>query len=78
MSEAILCYAHLKVINPQAPAGLTDFDTSLEVAARSFDQKRYLYEDRKEKNEWFYTHLTREAIRSATKLDLRLASSPAS
>jgi hypothetical protein len=63
---------HLKLVNPQAPA-LTDFDISLQVAARTFDKRRYLYEITGP-GDWFYAHLIRDAIRNVTKLDLRLAS----
>lgn len=53
---------HLPLINPKAPAGLTDFDTSLQLAARSFDQRRYMYEDKKDKSEWFYADLIRKRL----------------
>lgn len=63
---------NLKEINPEAPAGLTDFGESLRVAARTFSDRRYLYEPRNSGN-WFYAHLIRSAIRRVTKLDLRLS-----
>jgi hypothetical protein len=67
--------SNLKVINPDAPHGLTDFNKSLEVAARTFDHRRYLYETAGT-SDWFYADLIRNAIRKVTKLDLRLAAVP--
>jgi HEPN domain-containing protein len=62
---------NLAFINPEAPE-VTDFNNSLEVAARTFDKRRYLYEDSANR-EWFYAHLIRNAIRNVTKLDIRVA-----
>ncbi len=61
---------HLDVINPQARK-VTDFDRSLAAAKNTFDKRRYLYETLPQ-GEWFYAHLLRNAIRTVTKLDIRL------
>src|SRR5215213_2074166 len=63
--------AHLDVINPEA-LKVTDFNRSLAAAKNTFDKRRYLFESQPT-SEWFYAHLLREAIRSVTKMDVRLA-----
>ena len=62
--------SHLDVINPKA-LKVTDFERSLTAAKNTFDKKRYLYESVTQ-DEWFYAHLLKDAIRSVTKLDIRL------
>lgn len=62
---------HLDVINPEARK-VTDFDRSLAAAKNTFDKRRYLFESQPT-DEWFYAHLLREAIRSVTSMDVRLA-----
>lgn len=62
---------HLDVINPNAVM-VTDFARSLAAAKNTFDRRRYLFEA-PPTGEWFYAHLLHEAIRSVTKMDLRLA-----
>lgn len=62
---------HLDVINPEARK-VTDFDRSLAAAKNTFDKRRYLFESQPT-DEWFYAHLLREAIRSVTIMDVRLA-----
>jgi len=62
---------NLRDINPEA-VRVTDFDRSLVAAKDTFDKRRYLYEPTP-KGEWFYAHLLRDAIRSVTKMDLRLS-----
>ena len=62
---------HLDVINPDAVM-FTDFNRSLAAARDTFDKRRYRYESQPD-SEWFYAHLLREAIRSVTIMDLRLA-----
>lgn len=62
---------NLDVINPEA-VKVTDFDRSLTAAKNTFDKRRYLFESQS-KEEWFYAHLLREAIRSVTSMDVRLA-----
>ena len=62
--------SNLDVINPEA-AKVTDFDRSLAAAKNTFDKKRYLYEWVPQ-HEWFYAHLIRDAIRTVTKMDVRL------
>jgi|SRR5215213_545759 len=63
--------SHLGVINPEA-LKVTDFDRSLAAAKNTFAKRRYLFEPQP-KDEWFYAHLLREAIRSVTSMDIRLA-----
>ena len=63
--------SNLAVINPEA-VKFTDFDRSLIAAKHTFDKRRYLYEPQP-KNEWFYAHLIREAIRNVTSMDVRLS-----
>ena len=63
--------SNLDVINPDA-LKITDFERSLAAAEKTFSKKRYLYEPVAQ-GEWFYAHLLRDAIRTVTKLDLRLA-----
>ena len=62
--------SHLHTINPLA-AKVTDFKRSLSAAKNTFDKRRYLFEA-PPKEEWFYAHLLREAIRKVTSMDLRL------
>jgi hypothetical protein len=62
---------NLDVINPEA-VKVTDFDRSLTAAKNTFDKRRYLFESQS-KEEWFYAHLLREAIRTVTSMDIRLA-----
>jgi hypothetical protein len=63
--------SHLAVINPEA-VKVTDFNRSLAAAKNTFDKKRYLFESQPT-GEWFYAHLLREAIRSVTSMDIRVA-----
>ncbi len=70
--NADVVLSNLDVINPKA-AKVTDFDRSLAAAKSTFDKRRYLYE-LTGTNEWFYAHLLRDAIRSVTKMDIRLGS----
>jgi len=62
---------HLNVINPKA-VKVTDFNRSLAAAKDTFYRRRYLFEAQPT-SEWFYAHLVREAIRSVTSMDIRLA-----
>jgi hypothetical protein len=62
--------SNLEVINPEA-AKVTDFERSLIAARNTFDKKRYLYEWVPQ-GEWFYAHLLKDAIRTVTKMDVRL------
>jgi hypothetical protein len=68
--------SHLDVINPEA-LKVTDFDRSLAAARDTFEKRRYLYEPSEQGSspldEWFYAHLLREAIRTVTSMDIRLA-----
>lgn len=69
--------SNLHIINPDA-LKVTDFRRSLVAAKNTFDKRRYLYEAVTQ-GEWFYAHLLKDAIRTVTKLDLRIARlSPAS
>lgn len=63
--------SHLAIINPEA-LKVTDFERSLAAAKNTFDKKRYLYESVPQ-GEWFYAHILKDAIRSVTKIDIRLA-----
>jgi len=63
--------SNLDVINPEA-LKITDFERSLAAAKNTFDKRRYLYESVPQ-GEWFYAHLLRDAIRTVTKMDIRLA-----
>jgi hypothetical protein len=63
--------SNLDVINPTATK-VKDFERSLAAAKNTFDKRRYLYESAPQ-GEWFYAHLVRDAIRTVTKMDLRLA-----
>lgn len=65
--------ANLAFINPEAVM-VTDFERSLAAAKDTFHKRRYLYEEVVPKDEWFYAHLLRDAIRTVTQMDLRLAS----
>jgi hypothetical protein len=70
--RADVVLSHLPVINPDAVKVL-DFDRSLTAAKSTFDKRRYLYDATHHvKQEWFYAHLLREAIRNVAKMDLRL------
>lgn len=62
--------SHLDVINPEA-LKVTDFKRSLTAAKNTFYERRYLYETQST-GEWFYAHLLREAIRTVTRMDIRL------
>lgn len=62
---------NLHVINPEA-LKVTDFDRSLAAAKNTFDKRRYLFESQAT-TDWFYAHLLREAIRTVTSMDVRLA-----
>jgi hypothetical protein len=62
---------HLNVINPAA-LKFTNFNRSLTAAKNTFDKRRYLFESQPP-GEWFYAHLLREAIRTVTGMDIRLA-----
>lgn len=65
--------SNLDVINPEA-LKVTDFERSLAVAENTFYKRRYLYEvDPAVQGEWFYSHLLKDAIRTVTNLDLRIA-----
>jgi hypothetical protein len=63
--------SHLDVINPEARK-VTDFERSLAAARNTFAKRRYLYESVPQ-GEWFYAHLLRDAIRTVTNMDIRLA-----
>jgi hypothetical protein len=63
--------SHLDVINPEA-LKVTDFKRSLTAAKNTFYKRRYLFESQST-GEWFYAHLLREAIRTVTSMDIRLA-----
>jgi HEPN domain-containing protein len=63
--------SRLAVINAEA-VKVTDFNRSLAAAKNTFDKRRYLFESQPT-GEWFYAHLLREAIRSVTSMDIRLA-----
>jgi len=63
--------SNLDLINPEA-LKVTDFERSLAAAENTFSKRRYLYEPVAQ-GEWFYAHLLKDAIRTVTKLDLRLA-----
>lgn len=69
--RADVVLSNLDVINPEAVM-VTDFNRSLIAAKDTFDKKRYTYESQPT-GEWFYAHLLREAIRSVTVMDIRLA-----
>ncbi len=62
--------SNLGVINPEA-VKVTEFRRSLAAAKDTFDKRRYLYETMPQ-GEWFYADLLREAIRTVTKMDLRI------
>ncbi|MDX6577084.1 MAG: hypothetical protein QOE96_3037 [Blastocatellia bacterium] len=62
--------SHLPVINPEA-VKVTDFNRSLTAAKNTFAKKRYLFESQPT-GEWYYAHLLRDAIRTVTKMDIRL------
>jgi len=61
----------LGVTNPEA-VKVTAFKRSLRAAKNTFYKRRYLSESQP-KDEWFYAHLLREAIRKVTSMDIRLA-----
>jgi hypothetical protein len=63
--------SNLDEINPDA-LKVTDFERSLAAAKSTFHKRRYRYESMPT-DEWFYAHLLRDAIRTVTKMDLRLA-----
>lgn len=69
-AEPVLANLHL--INPEA-VKVTQFERSLEAAKRTFDKRRYLYEENPD-GEWFYADLLRQAVRTVTKMDIRVAS----
>ena len=62
--------SNLSLFNPEA-VKTTDFKRALEAARDTFVKRRYLYENLP-KREWFYAHILGDAIRSVTKLDLRI------
>lgn len=71
--ESSFVLSNLDVINPEA-LKVTDFERSLAVAENTFYKRRYLYEvDPAVQGEWFYSPLLKDAIRTVTKLDLRIA-----
>lgn len=63
--------SNLNVINPAA-VKFTDFASSLAAAKDTFHKGRYAYESQLT-DQWFYAHLLRDAIRTVTKMDLRIA-----
>jgi hypothetical protein len=58
------------VSNPEA-VKVTDFNRSLAAARDTFAKKRCLFESQPT-GEWYYAHLLRDAIRTVTKMDIRL------
>ncbi len=65
----------LREINPDA-VKVRDFRRALKAARLTFDKKRYIYEkpdENKSKEEWFYAHFLKDAIRNVTLTDLRIA-----
>lgn len=63
--------SHLDVINPEA-LRFIDFNRSLTAAKNTFDKGRYKYEAQLT-SDWQYAHILREAIRTVTRMDIRLA-----
>jgi len=62
--------SNIDLFNPDAAKTL-DFDRLLTVSKDTFDKRRYLYEELPS-GEWFYSYLLRDAIRTVTKMDIRL------
>ena len=68
-------HRNLPDINPDA-VKVRDFRRALNAARVTFDKRRYIYEkpdENKPKDEWFYAHFLKDAIRNVVVTDIRIA-----